>query len=195
MSIQNHFTPTQACTLIAHEAVSMLDTVQTELPQCVTELRTALEALCTLHQLGHEGEILRTWLDTEIANAERFIADGTNLPNLIDLCRMNTVPDAVAQMDLVWLLFDTAAMEGCAPEQRQALLGAARSVTEMCGLDDLLLATVRSNADALATGLNAELADVLASLQAAQAMPAQQESAPAEQEQDGEPVPPDEPVQ
>lgn len=176
MSTQTRFTPTQACTLIAHEAVAMLDTVQTELPQCVKEFRTALDALNTVHDLGKDGETLLTWLDAEIDSAERFIADGTNLPNMIDMCRMDTAPDAVAQMDLVWMLFDTAAAEGCGPEQRQALLGAARSITEMCGLDDLLLATLRSNAAKLADGLDTELDDIRAALHAGQG-PTQQEPA------------------
>ena len=167
MSIQTNFSPTQACTLIAHEAVSMLDAVQTEMPQCVKEFRTALEALCTIHELGKDGETLLTWVDTEIANAERFIADGVNLPYMIDMCRLNTVPDAVAQMDLIWMLFDTAAMEQCGPEQRQALLNTARTVTEMCGLDDLLLATLKSNAATLANGLDTELSDIHAALQTA----------------------------
>lgn len=171
MSIQTRFTPTQACTLIAHEAVAMLDTVQTELPQCVRGFRTALEALSTIHDLGKDGETLLAWLDAEIASAERFIADGTNLPYMIDMCRLNTVPDAVAQMDLVWMLFDAAAMEECGPEQRQALLGAARSITEMCGLDDLLLTTLKSNAAKLADGLNTELADIRAALYADQSLP------------------------
>ena len=33
MNIETHLTATEACTLIAHEAVSMLDAVQKEIPQ------------------------------------------------------------------------------------------------------------------------------------------------------------------
>lgn len=168
MNVKTHFTPTEACTLIAHEAVSMLDTVQTEMPECMSDFRTALEALHTVHGLGKDGEALLAWVDTEIANAERFVADGTNLPNLIDLCQLNTAPDVAAQMDLVWMLFDTAAREECSPEQRQSLLNTARTVTEMCGMDDLLLATLRPNTAKLAGELGAELADIHAELQAEQ---------------------------
>ena len=166
MNIETHLTTTEACTLIAHEAVSMLDAVQEEIPQSVREYRTALEALTTVHNLGKDGETLLGWLDTEIANAERYAAEGINLPYLIDMCRLDTEPDAMAQMDLVWLLFDTAAMEECGPEQRRALASTARTITEMCGLDDLLLGTLKPNAAKLAEGLNAELADVHAELQA-----------------------------
>lgn len=165
MKNNTHFTPTEACTLIAHEAVSMLDTVQTEIPQCVRECRTALEAVSAVHDLGKDGETLLDWLDIEIANAERFVNEGVNLPYLIDMCILNPEPDAAAQMDLVWLLFDTAAAEGCASEQRQALVNTARTITEMCGLDDLLLATLQPNVAKLAEGLNTELDDIRAGLQ------------------------------
>ena len=108
MKINTRFTPTEACILIAHEAVSMLDAVQTAIPQCMKEFRTALEALATVHDLGKDGETLLAWLDTEIANAERFVTEGINLPYLIDMESLAVEPDAVAQMDLVWLLFETA---------------------------------------------------------------------------------------
>ena len=169
MSTQTRFTPTEVCTLVAHEAVSMLDTVQTEIPQCVRECRTALEALTTIHNLSEDGKTLLDWLDTEIANAELYVTDGKNLPYLIDMTCLNPEPDAAAQMDLIWALFETAAMEKCGPEQRQALLSTARTVTEMCGLDDLLLATIKPNTAKLAAGLRDELDDVHTALQASPA--------------------------
>lgn len=67
-------------------------------------------------------------------------------------------------MDLIWALFETAAREECGPEQRQALLGAARTITEMCGMEDLLLAAPRPNAAKLANGLNDELDDIRCAL-------------------------------
>ena len=160
MNIETHLTTTEACTLIAHEAVSMLDAVQEEIPQSVREYRTALEALTTAHNLGKDGATLLNWLDTEIANAELFATDGVNLPFLIDMTCLDPAPDAAAQMDLIWALFETAAMEKCRPEQRQALLSTARTVTEMCGMEDLLLAAPRPNAAKLAKGLSAELDDI-----------------------------------
>ena len=75
-------------------------------------------------------------------------------------------PDAVAQMDLVWLLFETAAAEKCGPEQRQALVNTAQTITEMCGLGDLLMATLQSNVSKLAEGLKTELDDIRAELKA-----------------------------
>lgn len=160
MNDRIYLTPTEVCTLIAHEAVVLLDTMESEVPSCVSEFRTALETLNVVHHLGSDGQALLSWLDAEIASAERFAADGTNLPNLIDTCQMDTVPDAVTQMEVVWALFGAAAMEGCGPEQRRALLNTARTVTEMCGLDDLLLATLKPNTAKLAEGLHDELADI-----------------------------------
>lgn len=164
MSTQTRFTPTEACTLIAHETVSMLDMVQTEIPQCVRECRTALEALTTAHNLGEDGEALLNWLDTEIANAKLFATNGVNLPYLIDMTCLNPEPDAAAQMDLIWALFETAAREECGPEQRQALLSTARTITEMCGMEDLLLAAPQPSAAKLTKGLNDELDDIRCAL-------------------------------
>lgn len=166
MKINTRFTPTEACTLIAHEAVSMLDAVQTAIPQCMKEFRTALEAISTVHDLGKDGETLLTWLDTEIANAELYVTDGINLPYLIDMECLAVEPDAVAQMDLVWLLFETAAAEKCGPEQRQALVNTAQTITEMCGLGDLLMATLQPNVSKLAEGLKTVLDDIRTELEA-----------------------------
>ena len=164
MSTQTQFTNTESCSLIAYETVALLNTVETEIPRCVQELRTAVETLSGIHNLGKDGKTLLDWLDMEIAAAQQFIADGVSLPNLIDMERLDTVPDAVAQMDLVWLLFDAAAREECLPEQRRVLLSTAQTITEMCGVDDLLLATVKPNVAKLAAGLRAELAEVRGSL-------------------------------
>ena len=167
MKTETRSTPTEVCTLIAHETVSLLDTVETEVPQCVRECRTALEALIKVHNLGEDGEILLDWLDTEIANAERYTAEGVNLPYLVDMERLNIEPDAAEQMDLIWALFETAARKECGPEQRQALLNTARTVTEMCGMEDLLL-TLQSNGATLAAGLNDELDDIRAAMHSGQ---------------------------
>lgn len=167
MKIETRLTPAEVCTLIAHETVSLLDTVETEVPQCVRECRAALEALIKVHNLGEDGEILLDWLDTEIANAELYTAEGVNLPYMVDMERLNIEPDAAEQMDLIWALFETAAREECGPEQRQALLNTARTVTEMCGMEDLLL-TLQSNGTTLTAGLNDELDDIRAAMQSGQ---------------------------
>ena len=143
-------------------------------------------------------------------SAELYAAEGVNRPYLIDMEFLTVEPDAVAQMDLVWLLFETAAAEKCGPEQRQdlrlhhvqhghrlvgdqstrlsggktgidfhvrfilfnfleqrqALVNTAQTITEMCGLGDLLMATLQSNVSKLAEGLKTELDDIRAELKA-----------------------------
>ena len=49
MNDRTYLTPTEVCTLIAHEAVVLLDAVETEVPSCVSEFRTALETLNAVH--------------------------------------------------------------------------------------------------------------------------------------------------
>lgn len=124
MNDRTYLTPTEVCTLVAHEAVVLLDAVETAVPSCVSEFRTALETLNAVHHLGSNGQALLSWLDAEI--------------------------------------------------------------TEMCGLDDLLLGTLKPNAAKLAEGLNAELADVHAELQASAGLSA----GPARQGAAEEPAPP-----
>ena len=71
-------------------------------------------------------------------------------------------------------------------EQRRALVDTARTITEMCGLDDLLLGTLKPNVAKLAEGLNAELADVHAELHAS----AGASAGPTRQGPEEEPAPP-----
>lgn len=53
--------------------------------------------------------------------------------------RLLPVPDAAAQLNAVWMLFQTAVN---APEDyRQTLLETARTITEVGGLEDMLLTT------------------------------------------------------
>ena len=65
MKINTCFTPTEACTLIAHQAVSTLDAVQTEIPPCMKELRTAVEAMAAVHDLGKDGAGLAGYGDRQ----------------------------------------------------------------------------------------------------------------------------------
>ena len=58
MNDRTCFTHVEAATLIAHEAVILLDAVETEVPGCVKEFRAAVEALSTIHGLGKDGEAL-----------------------------------------------------------------------------------------------------------------------------------------
>ena len=105
-------------------------------------------------------------MDAEIENAKQFAADGKDSPHLIDPNRLLPVPNAAAQLDAVWMLFEAAADE-CETGSRQSLLSAARMLTDMGGPSDLLLTAKQPSKVLSAAALQSELADVRAALQTA----------------------------
>ena len=79
------------------------------------------------------------WIDREMESARQYTATEQDTPHLISPDRLLPVPDAAAQLNAVWMLFQTAVN---APEDyRQTLLETARTLTEMGGLEDMLLTT------------------------------------------------------
>ena len=124
----------EVATLMAHETVSLLDD---RMMDTVGEFRTALETLCTVHNLGEDGNTLLAWVDSEISSARTGYF--TDLPHLIHSDNLELVPHAGAQLDAVWTLFETAAMEECGSEARKILLDTARTLTQRNGLDELML--------------------------------------------------------
>ena len=158
-----HLTPTEVCTLMAHETVSLLESADTL--ETTSLCRTAIEAFCKMRELDEAGEALLLWVDTELESAKLFAAEGKDSLHFIDSDRLLKVPDAAAQLAMIWALFETAAMAGCGLDSRQALLNAARAFTEMGGLDDMIL-TVPQPAMALDPAtLQTELADVCSAIQ------------------------------
>ena len=156
-------TPTEVCTLMAHETVSLLESADTL--ETASLCRTAIEAFCRMRELGESGEALLLWVDTELESAKLFAAEGKDSLHFIDSDRLLKVPDAAAQLAMIWALFETAAMAGCGLDSRQALLNAAHAFTEMGGLDDLIL-TIPQPAMALDPAtLQTELADVCSAIQ------------------------------
>lgn len=156
--------PIEVCTLMAHETVAMLDAADDGTLDAAAEFREALKVFSAAQGLGGDGETLLAWVDAEIENTKQFVASGKDSPHLIDPDRLLPVPNATAQLDAVWILFKAAADEG-KTESRHSLLDAARMLTEMGGLDDLLL-TVKQPAKVLdAAALQSELADVRTVLQ------------------------------
>ena len=102
----------------------------------------------------------------KIENAKQFAADGKDSPHLIDPDRLLPVPNAAAHLDAVWALFETAADER-KTGARKSLLSAARMLTDMGGLDDLILTARQPKKVLSAAALQSELADVRAALQTA----------------------------
>ena len=158
-----HLTPTEVCTLMAHETVSLLESADTL--DTANVCRTAIETFCRMRELGEAGEALLIWVDTELESAKLFAAEGKDSHHFIDSDRLLKVPDAAAQLAMIWSLFETAAMAGCGLDSRRALLDAARTFTEMGGLDDLIL-TIPQPAMVLdSAALQTELADVCSAIQ------------------------------
>lgn len=157
-------TPLDVCTLMACEAVSMLDAAPDTLSSAA-ELRSALTAFAVIRGLGKEGAPLLAWVDEEIDSARRFAESGEYSPRLVDPERLLAVPDAVEQLEVIWMLFDTAIMNECAPQERTLLWNAAHTLTEISGLDDLILTANRPTASSRANALREELTEVRAALQ------------------------------
>lgn len=158
-----HLTHTEVCTLMAHETVSLLESADTL--DTANLCRTAMETFCRMRELGEAGEALLIWVDMEMESAKLFVAEGKDSLHLIDSDRLLKVPDAAAQLAMVWALFETAAMAGCGLDARQALLNAAHAFTEVGGLDDLILAIHRPAMALDAAALQSELADVRSAIQ------------------------------
>ena len=166
MNNSTPLSPIEVCTLIAHETAALLDAVDDDVLNAAAELRTALDAVIRAKELGEDGEALLAWVDAEIENAELFAASGEDSPHLIDPDRLLPVPNAAAQLDAVWALFETAADE-CDTGSRQSLLSAAHTLTDMGGLSDLLLTARQPNKVLSAAVLQSELTDVRTALQTA----------------------------
>ena len=158
--------PIEVCTLMAHETVALLDAADDSSLDAAQEFREALKVFSAAQGLDKDGDTLLAWVDAEIESAKRFVANGEDSPHVIDPDRLLPVPNAAAQLDAVWLLFETAADE-CETESRQSLLNAARMLTEMGGLDDLLLTARQPNKALIAAALQSELDDVRTALQTA----------------------------
>ena len=119
----------EACTLMAREAVSLLEG-GAEALDSGTEFREALALLCATQDLGDGGALL-AWVDAELECARRFAKTG----------------------------------EQPTPEQWQTALNAARMLTEMDGLEDMVLDTMIPDGGFLTTeGLRKQLTDVQAAL-------------------------------
>ena len=156
-------TPLDLCTLIAHEAVSLLN-ADPEAAEAAAQLREGLQIMVAANELISDAGPLVTWVDWEMASVQQFAKAGIDTLPLIAPERLLPVPDAYEQMDVIWLLFQTAVES--AQEHRRTLLETARTVTEMGGLEDMLLTTnIPAVGFLTAEDLRAELEDVRMALQ------------------------------
>ena len=156
-------TPIDLCTLIAHETVALLN-ADPDAAETAAQLREGLQIVVAANGLTKGAGLLVTWVDWEMACVQQFAKAGIETSPLLHPDRLLPVPDAYAQMDVIWLLFQTAVES--APEHRRTLLETARTVTEMGGLEDMLLTTKIPAVGFLsAEDLRAELEDVRMALQ------------------------------
>ena len=131
-------TPLDLCILISHETVSLLNT-DAESLNTALQLRTGLEVFAAASKLSGDVIPLLMWIDREVESAHQFTATEQDTPHLIDPDRLLPVPDAAAQLNTVWMLFQTAVKSTW--DHRHVLLETARTLTEMGGLEDMLLST------------------------------------------------------
>ena len=156
-------TPLDLCILIAHETVSLLNT-DAEALDAALQLRTGLEVYAAPSGLSRDIMPLLMWIDQEMESAHQFTTTKQDTPHLIDPDRLLPVPDAAAQLNAVWMLFQIAVKSTW--DYRHTLLKTARTLTEMGGLEDMLLTTKIPAAGFLRVeDLRAELEEVRMALQ------------------------------
>ena len=129
----------EACTLMAREAVSLLEGGEESLDSGV-EFREALALLHSTQDLGDGGALL-AWVDHELESATRFVKTGERTECLVKLDTPLPLPDPAAQLDTVWMVLSAAAHGSLTEKQWQTTLNAVRSLTEMDGLEDMVLCT------------------------------------------------------
>lgn len=155
------------CILLAHEAAALLN-ADAEAVDSAIQLQEGLRIIAAANELENEASPLLAWIDWEVESAKRFIAGGEDTPSLIDPERLLLVPGAATQLDAVWMFFQTS-LE-LQRDQRHILFNAARMLTEMGGLEDMLLRTNIPAAGLLtAESLRTELEDVRTALQSQEA--------------------------
>lgn len=127
----------EACTLMAREAVSLLEGGEDALDSG-TELREALALLHSTQDLGDSGALL-AWVDHELESARRFAKTGERTESLVTLNTPLPLPDPAMQIDAVCTLLKAAIQNHITPEQWQTVLDAMRTITEMDDLDGMIV--------------------------------------------------------
>ncbi len=127
----------EACTLMAREAVSLLEG-GAEALNSGEELREALALLHSSQDLGDGGALL-AWVDVELESARRFAKTGERTKSLVKLDTPLPLPGPAMQLDAVCEILKAAAQTPCTQEEWKAALNAARMLTEMDGLEDMVL--------------------------------------------------------
>ncbi len=163
--MKSALTPLDLCTLIVHEAASLLWFVDDALEDA-TRLRDGLEVFSEAHDLENSTAPLMAWIESELEIERRFTTCGEDSPHLIHYRRLIPVLSPSDQVEAVMALFETA-VKTESPDKRQALYGTAQTLTDLGCLSDMLLNVSPSGSKLLtAADLRAELEDVRAALRA-----------------------------
>lgn len=131
-------TPIHVCDLIAHETVSLLSVLDEDAVPPAQWMRDGLALYAAAHQLEEETARHLNWIDDEIQRI-RQTAAGQELILLIGDEQLVRTAGLPMQIEAVReLLHTTAQLESV--ESRTALLELARTVTDLCGMEDALTA-------------------------------------------------------
>lgn len=160
------YNPDDMCGLIAHETAALLYGAGADGIPSAESMRTGLETFAAAIGAADISAHL-AWIDSEMVSAREFERTGQDTAHLLDPDRLNIMPEAAAQMEAVWELFD-AAVRMPRQQDRQAMKDLAITLADMGGLSDMLLETKLEGPYLSAVGLRAELEEVRAALQAEQ---------------------------
>ena len=127
----------EACTLLARETVSLLESSD-QIPTCIDGLMTTL-ALASSSQTLDDNGVLAGWVCAEYTNAKRFAETGERTESLIKMNTPLPMPDPAMQIDAVCTLLKAAIQNHITPEQWQTVLDAMRTITEMDDLDGMIV--------------------------------------------------------
>jgi len=127
----------EACTLMAREAVSLLEGGEDALDSG-EEFREALALLHSSEDLGDGGALL-AWVDHELESARRFARTGERTDSLVRLDSPLPMPDPAMQLDAVCEILKGVVQEECTLEEWQTTQNAVRMLTEMDDLEDMVL--------------------------------------------------------
>ena len=132
-------TPVHVCDLIAHETVSLLSVIDEDAIPPAQWMRDGLALYAAAHHLEEETAHHLNWIDDAIQRI-RQTAAGQELILLIGDEQLVRTAKLSMQIEAVReLLHTTARLESV--ESRTALLELARTVTDLCGMEDALTAS------------------------------------------------------
>ena len=131
--------PVHVCDLIAHETVSLLSVIDEDAIPPAQWMRDGLALYAAAHHLEEETAHHLNWIDDAIQRI-RQTAAGQELILLIGDEQLVRTAKLSMQIEAVReLLHTTARLESV--ESRTALLELARTVTDLCGMEDALTAS------------------------------------------------------